>query len=108
MLAKDTRGCGEWSVYSYGTTLVTIKHIDDKIDSSVLFEGIATTIDGGENATPEQQKKFLIGCSTDGGAYAVQANLSSLAYTDAAYVAAGYKSTGLLVKVVANITEAAV
>jgi hypothetical protein len=102
MNANDTQGCGEWSVYSRRSALVTIKHIDDTVDSSVLFEDIAATIDGGENATSEQREKALLGCGADGGAFAVQANLSNPAYSAASYVAAGYKTSGLLVKVVSN------
>jgi hypothetical protein len=102
MNANDTQDCGEWSVYARRGTLVAIKHINDTIDSSVLFEDVATTIDGGENATPEQQQNALLGCGTDGGAYGVQANLSNPAYSAASYVAAGYKTSGLLVKVVRN------
>ncbi len=105
MNAKDTQGCGEWTVYSRRSTLVTIKHIDDRIDSSVLFEDIATTIDGGEKATAEEQLNFLLGCGTDGGAFTVQANLTNPAYADAAYVGAGYKTGGLLVKVVKNTEQ---
>ncbi|KAK4040086.1 hypothetical protein C8A01DRAFT_46491 [Parachaetomium inaequale] len=92
MNANDTKGCGEWSVYTRRSALVTIKHIDDTVDSSVLFEDIATAIDGGEKATPEEQLKTLLGCGTDGGAFGVQANLSNPAYTD----------YGLLVKVVSS------
>jgi hypothetical protein len=100
--ANDTKGCGEWSVYTRRSTLVTIKHIDDTVDSSVLFEDIATAIDGGENATPEEQLNTLLGCGTDGGAFGVQANMSNPAYSDESYVAAGYKTSGLLVKVVSS------
>jgi hypothetical protein len=102
MNANDTQGCGEWSVYSRRSALVTIKHINDTVNSSVLFEDIAATIDGGENPTPEQRQKALLGCGTNGGAFAVQANLTNPAYSAASYVAAGYKTSGLLVKVVSN------
>ncbi|KAG7289221.1 hypothetical protein NEMBOFW57_005586 [Staphylotrichum longicolle] len=105
MNANDTQGCGEWSVYARRNTLVTIKHINDTIDSSVLFEDIATAIDGGEKATPEQQQKALLGCGVDGGAFGVQANLSNPAYSAASYLAAGYKTSGLLVKVVHNAEQ---
>lgn len=105
MNAADTAGCGEWSVYSRRSTLVTIKHIDDTVDSSVLFEDIATAIDGGEHATPEEQQKALLGCGADGGAFGVQANLSNPAYSSSSYVEAGYKTTGLLVKVVSGSVE---
>lgn len=76
MDAKDTAGRGEWSVYSRRSTLVTVKHINDTVDSSVLFEDIATAIDGGEKATPEQQQAALLGCGVNGGAVEVQANAS--------------------------------
>ncbi len=105
MNAKDTQGCGEWSVYSHRSTLVTVKHINDTIDSSVLFEDIATVIDGGEKATPEQQQIALLGCGVNGGAFGVQANASNPAYSAASYVSAGYKTTGLLVKVVSGTVE---
>ncbi|OIW26604.1 hypothetical protein CONLIGDRAFT_581467, partial [Coniochaeta ligniaria NRRL 30616] len=102
MNANDTQGCGEWSVYSHRSTLVTVKHIDDTTDSSVLFEDIASAIDGGEEATTEQQQSFLLGCGTDGGTIGVQANVSNPAYWASSYVASGYKTSGLLVKVVSN------
>ena len=105
MNAKDTPGCGEWSVYSHRSALVTVKHINDTIDSSVLFEDIATAIDGGEKATPEQQQLALLGCGTNGGAFGVPANTSNPAYSAASYVSAGYKATGLLVKVVSGTVE---
>ncbi|KAK4156925.1 hypothetical protein C8A00DRAFT_30128 [Chaetomidium leptoderma] len=110
MNAADTQGCGEWSAYSHRSTLVTIKHINDTVDSSVLFEDIATAIDGGEKATPEQQqqqKNALLGCGTDGGAFGVQANLSNPAYSAESYVAAGYSMSGLLVKVVSSTQQSA-
>ncbi len=105
MNAKDTAVCGEWTVYSHRSALVSIKHIDDAVDSSVLFEDIATAIDGGEKAAPEQQSLALLGCGTNGGALGVRANASNPAYDAAAYVAAGYKTTGLLVKVVSSVAE---
>ncbi|KAK4120225.1 hypothetical protein N657DRAFT_683808 [Parathielavia appendiculata] len=79
MNAIGTKGCGEWSVYARRSTLVAVKHIDDTVDSSVLLRDIATAIDGGENATPEQQQKALVGRETYGGAFAAQANLMNLA-----------------------------
>lgn len=103
MLSADTQGCGEWSVYTRKTALATIKHIDDTVDSSILFEDIATAIDGGEKATPEQQAAALLGCGADGGSFAIQANLTNAAaYSSATYIASGYKTTGLLLKIVAS------
>ncbi len=78
---------------------VAIKHIEDSIDSSVLFEDIAATIDNGEKATAEQKAKAIIGCGSDGGTFVAQANLTNPAYKADSYIKAGFKTTGLLVKV---------
>ena len=102
MRSNDTKDCGEWTAYSHGSALVAVKHITDTIDSSVLYEDLATTIDGGEKATPEEQKKALLGCGTDGGAVGVQVNSTNPAYKAASYISAGYKTSGLLLKVVTN------
>jgi hypothetical protein len=66
MDATDTPDCGEWSLFSNGTTLATAKHLDDTVDSSVLFEDIATTIDGGLNKT-----QGIISCMANGGSLGV-------------------------------------
>ena len=55
MNVADTPDCGEWSVYARGSVLITAKHLSQTINSSVLFEDIATTIDGGVNASAEMQ-----------------------------------------------------
>ncbi|KAK4154114.1 hypothetical protein C8A00DRAFT_33139 [Chaetomidium leptoderma] len=62
------------------------------IDSSLLFEDNATTIDGGENADPEQQR----------GTLKLQANLSNSTYSATSYVAASSMTNGPLVKFVSN------
>ncbi|KAI1755068.1 hypothetical protein F4782DRAFT_489829 [Xylaria castorea] len=67
MAAADAPDCGEWSVYAQGTALALTKHINSTVNTSVLFADIATTIDGGANATPAQQAASLIGCGTSGG-----------------------------------------
>lgn len=69
-------------------------------DSSVLFEEIANTIDGGVGFIKRQG---LWECGQDGGSYGVQVNTTAAAYTTPAYIAAGYKPSGIIVKIVANI-----
>ncbi|KAI1125537.1 hypothetical protein F5Y10DRAFT_294513 [Nemania abortiva] len=101
MAAADAPDCGEWSVYAYGTALALAKHLNNTVNSSVLFADIATTIDGGVNATPEQQAAALIGCGTSGGSLGVQYNDSNPAYTAATYPA-GYTPDGILIKIVAS------
>lgn len=100
MAAADAPDCGEWSIYAYGSALAIAKHIDNSVNSSVLFADIATTIDGGAKATPEQQAKALIGCGTSGGSFGVQVNASSPAYNATTYPP-GFKPSGILVKIVA-------
>lgn len=76
-----------------------MKHIDDTIDSSVLIEDIATTIDGGEKATAEQEAKAIISCGADGGTLAIQVSTANPAYRADSYVKAGWNTSGILVKV---------
>ncbi|KAI0490351.1 hypothetical protein F4859DRAFT_508151 [Xylaria cf. heliscus] len=101
MAAADAPNCGEWSVYSHGTALVLAKHINNAVNSSVLFADIANTIDGGASATSEQQAARIIGCGTSGGSLSVQYNASNPAYTGSSYPA-GYTPDGILIKIVAS------
>ncbi|KAJ3495555.1 hypothetical protein NLG97_g3308 [Lecanicillium saksenae] len=98
--AADTADCAEWSLYSRGTVLALIKHINPNVNSSVLYEDIATTIDGGEKATPAQQAASLIGCMTDGGSEGVLVNTTNPAYSTDEYKTAGYTPDGVLIKIV--------
>lgn len=100
MAAVDAPDCAEWSLYSRGTVAAYAKHVDSSIDSSVLFEDIANTIDGGAGATDAQKAAAIIGCLTDGGSLGVQANLTRDAYKSATYTAAGYQPSGILIKIV--------
>jgi hypothetical protein len=100
MAATDAPDCAEWIIYARGSAVAIAKHIDSNTNSSVLFSDLATTIDGGVKATPEQQARALIGCGTSGGSVGVQVNASNPAYTAATYPA-GYKPSGILVKIVA-------
>ncbi|KAI0861162.1 hypothetical protein F4860DRAFT_180299 [Xylaria cubensis] len=101
MAAADAPDCGEWSVYAHGSALALAKHINSTVNTSVLFADIATTIDGGANATPEQQAASLIGCGTSGGSFGIQVNTSNPAYTVSTYPA-GYTPGGMIIKIVSS------
>jgi len=96
MKAADAVGCGEWLLYSHGTAAAYAKKIDLTYDSSILFEEIANTIDGGSIASSTN----LLGCDYAGGSLGAQVNTTAKAYSAKSYVAAGYKPAGILVKVV--------
>lgn len=97
MKAADAAGCAEWLLYSHGTAAAYAKKVDLTYDSSVLFEEIANTIDGGKTTTAEN----LLSCDYAGGSLGVKTNATAKAYTSKSYVANGYKPAGLLIKVVA-------
>lgn len=103
MTAADASDCAEWSLYSHGTVLVTAKHINSSLDSSVLFSDIANTIDGGAGATAAEQAAAIIGCGTTGGALGVQYNPANVQYNSSlsAYPV-GYTLNGILIKVVSS------
>ncbi|KAL2150898.1 hypothetical protein VTH82DRAFT_5996 [Thermothelomyces myriococcoides] len=101
MAAADAPDCGEWLLYAHGTAQAFAKHIDNTIDSSVLFADIATTIDGGPDANSTQQAAALIGCGTDGGSMGVVVNASHPTYSGSTYPA-GYTTDGILIKIVAS------
>ena len=103
MTAADAADCAEWSVYTHGTVLVTAKHINSTLNSSVLFSDIANTLDGGASATTTQQAAAIIGCGTTGGALGVQYNASNVEYNSSASTyPVGYTPDGILVKVVSS------
>lgn len=101
MAAADAPDCGEWLLYAHGTAQAFAKHLDNTINSSVLFADIATTIDGGANASPEQQAAALIGCDTDGGSLGVAVNTTNPTYSGSTYPV-GYTTSGILIKIVAS------
>lgn len=102
MAAKDTTDCAEWQLYAHGTAQAVAKHIDMTVDSSVLFADIAATIDGGPNATADQQAAALLGCSTFGGSQGVAVNASNPTYSGPTFPK-GYVTGGIIVKIVATI-----
>ncbi|RKU47839.1 hypothetical protein DL546_008112 [Coniochaeta pulveracea] len=82
-------GCDEWTVLTTGTVMVLAKHTDNAINSSVLLEDIATTIDGGATATAQDQQKAIIGCAAHGGQLVVKVDTKNPAYGSDAYKASG-------------------
>ncbi|KAI1771427.1 hypothetical protein F4818DRAFT_204031 [Hypoxylon cercidicola] len=100
MKAADAPDCGEWSLYSRGTVAAYAKHLDNEVDSSVLFEDIATTIDGGE--TTAAHKASIVDCLTEGGSLGVLVNATHPAYSAATYTSAGYTPNGILIKIVSS------
>jgi hypothetical protein len=56
----------------------------------VLFEDIATAINGGEHGTDEDKAKAIVGCLADGGSLGVLVNSTHPAYKSATYVSNGY------------------
>lgn len=99
MNAADTPDCAEWSLYTRNTVTALAKHISTT-NSSVLFEDIANTIDGGASATDAQKQAAIVGCLSKGGSLAVVYNATNPAYKAAAYTAAGYVPAGILIKIV--------
>jgi len=103
MPARKNRSepCQEWMVpEQIGSTLVLAKHMDMGINSSVSFADIATTIDGGADATEVQKlNKSLLGCPY-GGQFAVQVNASDPVYGSEEYKATGGVPRFILIKVV--------
>jgi hypothetical protein len=101
MAAADAPDCGEWLVYAHGTAQAFAKHINDTVNTSVLFADIANTIDGGPNANATQQAGALIGCGTDGGSQGVIVNTAHPTYSGSTYPA-GYVTDGIIIKIVAS------
>lgn len=102
MDVADTPACGEWTLYTHKTVLVTAKHIDMAHNSSVLFEDIATTIDGGVDATANQTAAALLGCGKDGGSMGVLVNATNPTYNSTAYEKLSAVAGGILIKVVSS------
>ncbi|KGO66433.1 hypothetical protein PITC_067290 [Penicillium italicum] len=94
--------CAEWSlpVADAGTVQALAKHINPRISSSILYEDLAATIDGGEGATNDQKKAALAGCGANGGQLGVKANTSNPLYQADDYTKSGAKPEGIIIKLV--------
>ncbi|KAK2006819.1 hypothetical protein LZ32DRAFT_594826 [Colletotrichum eremochloae] len=100
MNMEDAADCGEWSLYARGTALAVAKKVNMTYDSSVLFEDVANTIDGGTGAI---RRNGIYRCGADGGSLGVVVNTTHPSYSLPSYVATGAKPAGIVVKIVANL-----
>jgi hypothetical protein len=101
MAAADAPDWDEWSLYTHGTAQALAKHIDNAVDSSVLFADTPTTINGGVNATEAHQAAALVGCGSNGGSLRVRVNASDQTYLGPAFPE-GYTTQGILIKILAS------
>jgi hypothetical protein len=94
--------CQEWTlpISGSGTVLALAKHINPRINSSVLYEDLANTIDGGVNASEKDKASSMLGCGTSGGMIGVKADPKNPEYATADYKARKYKPEGILIKLV--------
>lgn len=99
MTTANAADCAEWTLATNGTALALAKHLNSTIDSSVLFEDIANTIDGGENATLTNNSG-IVSCLKDGGSLGVIVNQTADAYNTLDYLASGAYMEGILIKIV--------
>ncbi|KAJ6789222.1 hypothetical protein PWT90_05832 [Aphanocladium album] len=93
--------CAEWSlpVPNAGTVLALAKHINNRQLSSILYEDLASAIDGGVDSSDKGQKE-LLGCGKNGGQMGVQANTSNPLYQSEDYKKSGAKADGIIIKLV--------
>ncbi|KAM0272160.1 hypothetical protein ACHAQH_008837 [Verticillium albo-atrum] len=94
--------CQEWAIPlpEGAEILVLAKHVSPFVKSSVLYEDIASTIDGGEGATAAQRAKALIGCAKNGGQMGVAVNAKNAAYSSTEFKNSKAKADGIIVKLV--------
>lgn len=102
MMAHEAPDCAEWTLYAWNTALALAKHIGSGNDSSVLYEDIATTIDGGLGASDGDKEEAIVGCLTAGGSLGVLVNETNPSYRSRDYINSGHTPDGILVKIVSN------
>ncbi|KAF7551807.1 hypothetical protein G7Z17_g4753 [Cylindrodendrum hubeiense] len=103
MKAADAPNCAEWQLFNQKSVLALAKHIGSDKDSSVLFEDIANTIDGGEQH--DEVGPALIQCLAAGGSAGVIFNASETGYNTDDYIENGYTPEGILVKLISAVQE---
>ncbi|KXJ94906.1 hypothetical protein Micbo1qcDRAFT_173663 [Microdochium bolleyi] len=94
--------CQEWAIPlpEGATILILAKHVSPFVKSAVLYEDIASTIDGGESATDTQRSAALLGCAVNGGQMGVAVNTNNAAYTSTDFKASKAKADGIIIKLV--------
>ncbi|KAL8419453.1 hypothetical protein RB594_002608 [Gaeumannomyces avenae] len=102
MPASADGGCQEWSLsLPKGlTALVLVKHVSPFVKSSVLYEDIASTIDGGREATEKQRSAALIDCAANGGQTGVAINNANRAYSSQEFKDSKARADGIVIKLV--------
>lgn len=92
--------CAEWGlpVDGAGTVLALAKHVDPDVTTSVLYEDLANTIDGGEDG--ENAETALLGCAANGGQMGVVFDASNPAYNTDEYKATSAQPGGIVIKLV--------
>lgn len=92
--------CSEWGlpVEGGGTVLTLVKHVEPAVTTSVLYEDLANTIDGGEDGANATQA--LVQCGVNGGQLGVFIDAANPAYNTAEYMASGAEPRGMIIKLV--------
>ncbi|KAL1895889.1 hypothetical protein Sste5346_004986 [Sporothrix stenoceras] len=104
--------CDDWTTLQTGTVLVLTKHLNPRVNSTVAYDDIAYTIDGGANGdaaavSDSVKKQTLLGCGTNGGQMAVVVNPANPLYTTDAFKASGNTTKWVIIKVVKAPTNSA-
>ncbi|RDA88241.1 hypothetical protein CP532_0351 [Ophiocordyceps camponoti-leonardi (nom. inval.)] len=104
MSTDNDLDCAEWTmnIPGSGSVLVLTKQINARIVSSVLYEDIANTIDGGEGASDADRGNSLLACGSNGGQLGVKVNRQNPAYQTAEFRERRLRSSGIIVKLVKN------
>ncbi|PHH89765.1 hypothetical protein CDD83_5301 [Cordyceps sp. RAO-2017] len=107
MTAKDAPDCAEWDIFTLNTVMALAKHVGTNKDSSVLYEDIARTIDGGAATQDEEddKRKTIMSCLEAGGSLGVAVNKTDPAYHTKEYEKSGYTPDGIVIKIVANVKK---
>lgn len=97
--------CGDWTVTQSGTVLVLSKHLNPRVNSSVAYDDIAYTLDGGSdggvnNVTDAVLKQTMLGCGTHGGQVGVVVRSDNPLYLTDDYKASKATPQGVILKVV--------
>ncbi|CEJ81139.1 hypothetical protein VHEMI01284 [[Torrubiella] hemipterigena] len=88
------------SVVCYGGSVLAVaKHVNARVKSSILYEDVATAIDGGRDAKDAGANE-LLGCGKNGGQMGVAANLTNPLYSTKAHKDSGAKPEGIIIKLV--------
>ncbi|KAL8404763.1 hypothetical protein RB594_009584 [Gaeumannomyces avenae] len=77
-----------------------VKHTDPSITSSVTYEDMADSVDGGEDATDSKHEAAVLGCGANEGQRRVVAKSSNPAYQTPEYKDTGANSEGIVIKLI--------